>query len=118
MTWRVPEIADCDGHGVEPTGFMVLVAMAEKERVTAGGIHLPESVASKEEWAREKGRLVAVSPLAFTYAKWPEGARVPAVGDVIYCGRYAGKTIEGRNGRQYQLMTDQDIGAVLERGDG
>jgi co-chaperonin GroES (HSP10) len=67
VTWRVPTVAECDpGH--EPTEFMVLVAMAEKPSKSAGGILLPEATREREQWGAEHGRILAISPLAFSYS--------------------------------------------------
>ena len=115
MSWKIPDLTDCKPD-IAPVEFKVLVAPAEKERVTAGGIHLPEASAAKDDFAHEKGRIVAVSPLAFTYSDWPDDGCKPRIGDVVHFGRYAGALVEGADGKEYRLMSDRDIGAILQRG--
>lgn len=114
MTWTVPKLTDCD-PGVEPFEFTVLVVMAEKEAKTSGGIMLPESTRDREEWGSDHARILAASPLAYTYAVWPEGTLTPAVGDVVFVGRYPGSEIMGRDGRKYRLIDGREVKAVIER---
>jgi co-chaperonin GroES (HSP10) len=114
MSWNVPKVAECDAN-IDPMEFQVLVAMAEKQAVTAGGIMLPESSRDREEWGSDHARLLAVSPVAFTYANWPEGTRLPQVGDVVFLGKYPGDEVIGRDGRKYRLCSDREIKAVIER---
>jgi len=115
MTWKIPALSDC-APDIEPVEFKVLVAPAEKER-QVGSIIIPESSAAKDDFAHEKGRLVALSPLAFSYSNdWPNDGAKPRVGDVVHFGRYAGALVEGADGKEYRLLSDRDIGAILQRG--
>ena len=114
MSWKIPTLADCN-PGIEPTEYRVLVALAEKEAVTTGGIIIPTELKDKEDWRANTARLVAVSPLAFGYEKWPEGSRIPQVGDAVFVGRFPGEQIDGADGRTYRLCSDREVAAVLER---
>lgn len=113
MTWRIPTMNECD-PGIAPTEYNVLIAPAEFQERTAGGIIIPDAQREREDYATVQGRLVAVSPVAFTFEKWPEDARRPEPGDAVFFGKYAGSIIEGRDGRKYKLVKDQDIAAILE----
>jgi co-chaperonin GroES (HSP10) len=115
MTWVTPPLSDCLGSGIEPTRYSVLVAMATKPAKTAGGIILTDATNEKDQWAAKLARLVAVSPLAFSYADWPEGSRKPQVGDVVFVGLYPGEDIELPDGRKFRICQDSEIEAVVER---
>jgi len=78
-----------------------------------GSILLPPSVADKERLAADEGILVAISPLAFNYDDWPNGARKPTVGDRVLIGRYNGITRE-KDGTMWRILKDKDIIAVIE----
>lgn len=112
--WTVPAFADCD-PGVEPTEFMVLIAMAQFSKVTPSGLHIPVSVSDREQWGAQHGRVLAISPLAFTYAIWPEGAHKPQVGDVVFVGKYPGAEVIGRDEKKYHLVSDREIAGIIER---
>jgi hypothetical protein len=72
---------------------------------------LTEATREKEGWGSAHARLLAVSPLAFTYvAKWPEGSKPPQVGDVVHTGKYPGEEVIGRDGKTYRLCSDREIG--------
>lgn len=114
MTWKTPTLAECD-PGIEPVEFSCLVIMAEFEAKTAGGILLTDATKDKEGWGSTHARLLAVSPLAFSYATWPPGARKPTVGDVVFVGQFPGKEAVGRDGKSYRLISDREIDGVIER---
>lgn len=113
-TWTVPALSDCDA-GIEPSEFFVLVAMAEKPQKSAGGIIFTDDTREREQWGSEHGRILAVSPLAFSYAEWPDPSQRPQVGDVVFVGRYPGKEATGRDGKSYRLVADREIAGIIER---
>ena len=100
--------------GITPTEFKVLLLTDTVEERTAGGIIKPVERVERDQYAAMEGVIIAASPLAFTYENWPEGARKPQVGDRVIFAKYAGATVEGRDGVKYRLVADKDIGAVLE----
>ena len=102
--------------GIIPTEFKVLIEpKAIEEKI--GSILLPEMEKDKQKWATTEGTLVAVSPLAFTYAKaeeWADAnASPPKPGDRILYAKYAGTHVKGRDGKEYVLCNDKDVMAVL-----
>src|SRR5687768_13967679 len=104
MSWKIPDLADCK-PGIYPTEYNVLIAVAEFQERSSGGIILTARTQDQEQHAVTRGRLVAVSPLAFTFAKpeeWGDGRR-PQPGDAVLTGRYAGEILEGKDGRKYRL---------------
>jgi co-chaperonin GroES (HSP10) len=106
--------------GLIPVEFNVVVAIDATEERTAGGIILPSQVQDKDALATQEGTLVAISPHAFSYAEgWPEGT-LPRVGQRVLFKRYAGtgggvykKTVDGVE-REFRLMPDKDIAAIIE----
>ena len=103
--------------GLKPMEYNVVIRMDPTEETTAGGIILPTSKKDRDELATDQGTLVAVSPHAFTYADWPEGAVPPVAGDRVMFAQYAGRLWKpkGDNGPVYRILKDKDIVAVVEQ---
>lgn len=108
----VPALSECD-PGFEPFEFNVVIAPEEISEKTAGGIILIDQKRETDALATMRGRLVAVSPVAFDYAEFPNDARLPQVGDEVIFAKYAGTLVDGRDGRTYRLCKDRDIAAVV-----
>jgi co-chaperonin GroES (HSP10) len=109
---QIPSLEECNA-GLTPVEFNVLVVPETVETKTAGGIFLPDQKKETDQLAATKGRIVAASVLAFTYETWPEGARKPAVGDVVWFARYGGTLVTGEDGREYRLLKDKDVAAIV-----
>lgn len=107
-------MAASNESGLYPVEFNVVVKPDAVETVSAGGIIMrTNSAAEREKLAIEEGVLIAASPMAFSYADWPEGARKPQVGDRVMWKRFAGLLRE-RNGHDYRVLLDKDIVAIIE----
>lgn len=107
-------VIEANPSGIEPTEYRVLVLPKEKEKVTKGGIHIPDEAHEREQFAQMEGRIVAQSPLAFTYEEsWPEGARIPQPGDWVLFGKYSGSVVTGKDEVKYRLISDKDVAAIL-----
>jgi chaperonin GroES len=100
--------------GINPTEYRVLVRPESVEEKTAGGIIIPDQTKDRDQYAVVKGTLVDVSPVAFSYADWPAGSRVPAVGDKVVYEKYAGALLKGKDGVEYRVINDKDIHATLD----
>jgi chaperonin GroES len=110
---KIPDLSECK-PGVRPSEYNVLIAPEVTEEVTKGGIILAPKIKEDNDIATVYGRLVGVSPHAFTYAStWPEDA-MPKVGDAVVFAKYAGNLIKGADGREYRLCKDKDVAAVVE----
>ena len=107
----LPALADC-APGFDAVEFNVVVAVADAEKVSSGGIILPPDASEARQAASMRGRVVSVSPLAFNYDTWPEGSRKPQPGDEIVFAKYAGVLIEGEDKREYRIIKDRDVAAV------
>lgn len=101
-----------NSSGLIPVEFFVVVELPPRE-TKIGNIIVPDSVLDADKLATQEGTLVAISPLAFNYDNWPEGSRKPAVGDKVLFRRFAGALHE-RGGRDYRLLNDKDIIAIIE----
>lgn len=111
-----------ESHGIKPFEFKVLVKPNKVEERTKGGIIRPDQVKDQMQVAVSKGRIVAVSPFAFTYfdpevstyeevlERWPS---TPKIGDMVIFGRYCGAEIWGDDDEKYRIMNDKDIMAVV-----
>ena len=98
--------------GIWPTEFNVLIRQKEVEEKSQGGIIIPEIAREKEQWAEMEGTLIAVSPLAFCFEHWPDGARKPMPGDRVIIAKYSGVKVKGHDGKEYLLTKDKDIAAI------
>jgi chaperonin GroES len=90
--------------------YKVLVKPEEVEEKTKGGIYIPEQAKDKEKFAKQEGVLIAVGAIAFTDPDWLER---PRVGDRVLYDKYAGCTVKGKDGENYRIINDKEIGAVL-----
>jgi co-chaperonin GroES (HSP10) len=94
------------------TGFCVLVALAPKETVTKGGIIVPEAVGEREHMNQCRGRVASISPAAFDFAEF--GNESPKAGDEVVFAKFAGVMTTGDDGREYRILQDKEILAVIE----
>lgn len=100
--------------GIEPTEFKVLVLQDEVKETfeKAPSIIRADETKERDKYAAMTGKMIAVSPLAFTYERWPDGARKPRVGDAVVFAKYSGVTVTGSDGVEYRVMEDKDIIAI------
>ena len=94
---------------LKPLGDRVLVEIIEEaEQKTAGGLYVPDSAKEKSQ----RGKVVAVGSGKMT----DDGKRIPMdvkEGDTVYFAKYGGTevSLEGKN---YSLLTERDILAIVE----
>ena len=100
--------------GINPVEYKILVKPKEVDRTTKGGLILADTTVEKEEFGRQHGTLVAVSPMAFRFDDWPEDAPTPGVGDVVMFSKYNANEIQGNDGQTYWIMNDKAVMAVIE----
>ena len=100
--------------GIHPTEFKCLVLPKAVEEKSKGGIILPDETKERDQFAQLEGTLVDASPLAFTYHDGTVKAfNPPKPGDHVLFAKYAGAVVKGRDGKDYRLVNDKDICAVL-----
>lgn len=104
---------------VQPVGEKLVVQPLKSERVTEGGIVIPESEAEKYDIAAVKAKVIAIGPLAFEAEKQHEKSfgvqisAIPRVGSTVAMAKYAGYEIKVDKDT-LRVVTDQDITAILE----
>lgn len=107
----VPAVSECN-PGIQPTEYNVILAPAVMPQ-RVGSILLADSTREQRADAVQVARIIAKSPIAFNYERWPDGTSPPEVGDIVWYARYAGGEIEGLDGRTYRIVKDKDIGAIF-----
>jgi len=90
----------------------VIILPDEIEQKTKGGLYMPDDVHERDTYAQARGKLVAKS--AYAFAEWKEGA--PEIGDTVVFVKYAGPMTKGLDGKEYRIVNDKDVLAVIEAG--
>jgi co-chaperonin GroES (HSP10) len=120
------DLVRINDSGIDPFQFQVLVLPDESEvelRARRSGLVVPDDAAGIYRHAAVTGRIIAMSPAAFSYHDWPEGCRLPMVGDRVSFARYAGVRQNGRpkvnekgheESIEYRQINDKDILSVLK----
>lgn len=96
--------------GLAPVEYKILIEPTEVEKISPGGIVLPDSTSEKEKMAQVRGKLIAVGGNAFE--DWH--GDVPQVGQEVYFAKYAGFNIKGDDGKFYRLCNDKDLAAIVQ----
>lgn len=111
---KFPSLNECD-PGLDPTEYNVLILPEPVEEIRASGLILIDKTTEADKYAQVRGMLVAASPLAFSYAVWPENAHrgPPTPGEIVFFAKYAGTQVTGSDGREYRLIKDQEIAAII-----
>lgn len=109
---EIPKIEQC-APGIDAVGFRVLVAVQPTEEVTKGGIILSTQTTDKDRLVQTRGRIVSMGSVAFDFARFPEGTQ-PQVGDAVMFAKLAGYMFDGADGREYRLIHDQDVSAIIQ----
>jgi len=109
---------------IKPVGEKLVVRPLKAERVTEGGIVIPESEAERYDLAAIKATIVAVGPLAFEAERKHEkefgvdvSHAIPRPGNLVAMAKYAGYEIEVGS-EKLRVVMDADITAILEEEDG
>lgn len=97
--------------GITPLEYRVLIKADSTERITEGGIVIPESIAEKQDMAQVKATVVAIGGNCFEDWKDPE---LPHAGSRVSTKKYAGFVIKGKDGGEYRIVNDKDITALLD----
>lgn len=97
---------------IEVCGHRVLIKPRDVEKVTKGGIYIPDNVADKEARATTVGKVVSIGPTA-----WYDFPGDPwcNIGDLVMYGKYAGKFVEDPDTKdKYMVVNDEDIICILK----
>lgn len=99
--------------GIEPLGHRVLLKPILTERVTEGGIVIPEVSAEKEDKAQIRAVVVAYGPTAWK-AEGLGGVPWARTGEKVVIGKYAGVFLKGKDGVNYRVVNDDELQAKIE----
>jgi chaperonin GroES len=93
---------------IRPLGDRIVVQALEAEEVTKGGIILPETAKEKPQ----EGKIVAVGR-----GKVGDDGKIQPlelkVGDRVLYGKYSGNEIKTKDGKEYLIMREEDVLAVI-----
>jgi co-chaperonin GroES (HSP10) len=70
---------------ITPMDTRILVKVPKVEKVTSGGIILPEDTLEREEMSQVRAEVVAIGEWAF-----PDIRYAPDIGDIVFISKYAG----------------------------
>ena len=87
----------------------MLILPDTTEKVTDGGIIMPDQLHEQHEWAQVRGTLVAKGHRAFE--DW--GTDDVPVGAKIYFAKHQGVFVPGEDGKEYRLCNDKDVAALV-----
>ncbi len=106
---KVKYTAAINDTGIEPVEFKCVVRLDSKDKISAGGVHLPQLTQDRDQMSATTGTLLACGGNAFE--DW--NGRKPAPGDRIMVSKYAGITREADPTDLVRVMNDKEILAVL-----
>lgn len=102
--------------GIIPVGFKVLIQLEELEETTKGGIILPSKMLETEQGGHQIAIILDHGPAAFTIGAGDlprEWDITPKVGAKVILNRYAGIPVETKDKKEYRLINDKEILAIL-----
>lgn len=100
-----------NSSGIEPLDLKVLVRPDTADKVSAGGIIIPDATADRQKFAVVKATLIEAGSNAFK--EWGLG-NAPKAGARILMAQYAGARVKGQDEADYVLMNDEDVIALLK----
>ena len=97
----------------EPSGYRLLIAVAEISEKTDGGVFVPEQMKKAEETASIVGFVVKTGPEAYSDEnKFPSGPWCKE-GDFVIFRSYSGTRFKVL-GKEFRLINDDTVEAVVE----
>lgn len=111
---EIPAMGACY-PGFIPSEYNLIIAPGKPSKFVGKSklIMIADETQDQLAMAVQVGRIIDISPLAFNFARWPEGSAPPQVGDVVLFAKYAGGVFAGADGREYRLVKDKDITGVI-----
>ena len=97
--------------GINPVGHRILILPREVAKTTASGIIVAtESGRVREQMSNTTGIVVAMGNTCYDDMKeaWCK------LGDKVAFAKYAGLLYKGKDGKDYRMVNDGDITAVLD----
>lgn len=101
-----------NASGITPVGTVLVVLPDPVEETSESGIVLTtQSENERLKLAQTDGEVIAISPDAFT--DLGEGKPRCKIGDRVIFAKYAGMIRKGKDDKEYRLIHDRDVLAVL-----
>lgn len=101
--------------GINPIQYYVVVRVLEAAKTTASGLILPDEEVAKQQFAMNKGMVVAIGAACFTnLEEFPIGSDIPEVGDVVCFKKYGGTQIEDDQGVVHRILEDRNVIGVMD----
>jgi co-chaperonin GroES (HSP10) len=112
---RWSRLMTTNSSGIMPVEFNVLVDPDPVSEFMKGStvIRKPLDVLERDHHAQTRGKIVAMSPMAFNADVWPDGQAKPEVGQAIAFARHAGTFCDGLDGKEYRIIKDKDVVALI-----
>lgn len=99
--------------GIQPLDLRVLV-LPDPVADKVGSIFIPDSQKERDKFATMKATLIAIGENAWEEAAARSSKFVrPVPGDRVLISKYGGVLITGDDGKEYRLMNDDDVTALL-----
>ena len=97
----------------DPKGYRILIAIAEVEGKTEGGVYMPDNLKSAESTASIIGYVLKVGSEAYADTdRFPNGAWCKE-GDFIIFRSYSGTRFK-IGGKEFRLINDDTVEAVVD----
>lgn len=100
-----------NNSGIEPAGHRILVLPLEAEKVSSGGIVLPDAKVEKDALAVCEGTVISLGPCAYQDQKEPWCAP----GDKVVFKKFEGFVRPGKDGLSYRVIEDLHVWAVIRK---
>lgn len=98
---------------INPVEYKVLIKPDRVDDKSSGGLYIPDITRDREQFAVDRGEIVAHGEGFFEKLPGP----VPQIGDKVIFNRYAGSLITIKNNdkrEDHRLCNDKDICAIIE----
>lgn len=103
--------------GIRPMQFKLVVEVESVEKITNGGVIIPENTQDRRQFEITRGRIVAIGPAAFTDGnQYPEGTERPQLGDRIWFDKHAGTQIKSKRDHTilFRIIEDTDVTGIVD----
>lgn len=107
------EVIDADG--MAPLEFNVLLKIADKARVSKGGIVYSGAEVDKQLFSSCKAEIVSFGKECFRNGDGSELANRPQVGDQVLISKYPGIPFRDDEYNLYRFAHDKDVVAIIKR---
>lgn len=118
MATQLKPVEKLNASGFVPIDKRVLV-LPDVAPEKVGSLIMPQSKIERDQYAQCDATLVAVGETAWAEAsneaeRFGLSFTAPAPGDRVLIAKYGGTMLEGRDGKQYRIMNDEDVIARLQ----